>query len=135
MAATTAAQFARQLRHLGATITIRDGRDVIAQYGDGEVTARFARDPDAFDTAWRTGTSATGEDPIHSMAGVRRAVGLPQRPILTLGATGRRNSLTHILQQGWLVIAECGVSLRGEHTEGAPRDVNCRRCRSIWRQR
>ncbi len=41
MARTTAAQFARQLRRLGATVTIRDGHDVIARYHDVEVTAQF----------------------------------------------------------------------------------------------
>ena len=69
------------------------------------------------------------------MAAVRRVLGLPKQPILTLGATGRRNSRTHILCPGWSTIAECGVSLRQPHTEGAPREVTCRRCRSIWRQR
>jgi hypothetical protein len=99
------------------------------------VTARFAPSVDAFDTAWRTGTPGTDPAPIHSMAGVRRALGLPKQPVLTLGGTGRRNSNIHILRPGWLSIAECGVILREPHTEGGVRDVTCRRCRSIWRQR
>jgi hypothetical protein len=84
MAATTAAKFARQLRRLGATVAVRDGCDVIARYHDIEVTARFAPGVDAFDTAWRTGTPGTDTAPIPSMAGVRRALGLPKQPVLTL---------------------------------------------------
>ena len=130
MAATTAVQFARQLRRLGATVTIRDGRDVLARYRDVEVTARFTHGVDAFDTAWRTGAPGTDAAQIHSMAGVRRALGLPKQPVLTLGGTGRRNSRIHILAPGWSTLAECGVSLRGPHNEGGVRDVTCRRCRS-----
>jgi hypothetical protein len=134
MARTTAAQFARQLRRLGATVTIRDGRDVVASYRGVEVTARFARDVDAFDVARRTDTAADA-DLIRSMAGVRRVLNLPKQPVVTLGTTGRRNSRIHILRPGWFSIAECGVSIPRAHREGSPREVTCRRCRSIWRQR
>jgi hypothetical protein len=41
MAPTTARQFARALRRLGATTTIRDGCDVIASYQGVQVTAHF----------------------------------------------------------------------------------------------
>jgi hypothetical protein len=140
MAATTAAQFARQLRRLGATVTLPDGRTVTAHYRRVEVTSRFRPDTDAFDVAYRTDDgrgvpAAVGAEPIRSMAAVRRVLGLPKQPVLTLGTTGRRNSRVHILCPGWLTIAECGVSLRWPHTEGTPREVTCRRCRSIWRQR
>jgi len=135
LARTTAAQFARQLRRLGATVTIRDGHDVIARYHDVQVTAQFYRDVDAFDVAWRCDVSPNDTTPIRSMAGVRRVLGLPTQPIILLGTTGRRTSRTHIPRQGWSTIAECGVGLVGPHTEGALRDVTCPRCRSIWRQR
>src|SRR5438046_6661493 len=116
MARTTAAQFARRLRRLGATVTVRDGHDVIASYRGVEVTAQFSRDVDAFDVAWRCDVSANDAIAIRSMAGVRRALGLPKQPVVTLATTGRRNSRTHILRQGWF-------------------EVTCPRCRSIWRQR
>jgi hypothetical protein len=135
MARTTAAQFARRLRRLGATVTVRDGHDVIASYRGVEVTAQFSRDVDAFDVAWRCDVSPGDAIAIRSMAGVRRALNLPKQPVVTLGTTGQRNSRTHILRQGWSATAECGVGLRGPHTEGAPRDVTCPPCRSIWRQR
>jgi hypothetical protein len=136
MAATTTAQFARQLRRLGATVAVRYGHEVTAGYGGVEVTSRFRPDVDVFDVAYRTDDPAAQQaEPIRSMAAVRRVLGLPKQPILTLGTTGRRNSRTHILCPGWSTIAECGVSLRQPHTEGAPREVTCRRCRSIWRQR
>jgi hypothetical protein len=155
MARTTAAQFARQLRRLGATVTIRDGRDgsdVVARFRGVEVTSRFGRDVDAFDVARRTDTTAdtgadTGADtvaadavsddanPIRSMAGVRRTLDLPKHPVVTLGSTGRRNSRVHILRPGWFSSADCGVSIPREHREGTPREATCRRCRSIWRQR
>lgn len=144
MARTTAAQFARQLRRLGATVSIRDGRDVIARYRGVEVTSRFGRDVDAFDVARRSDTAAdtvaadaASDDAtlIHSMAGVRRMLNLPKHPVVTLGTTGRRNSRIHILRPGWFSSAECGVSIPREHREGTPREATCRRCRSIWRQR
>jgi hypothetical protein len=144
MARTTAAQFARQLRRLGATVSIRDGRDVIARYRGIEVTSRFGRDVDAFDVARRTDTAtdtvaadAASDDAtlIRSMAGVRRMLNLPKHPVVTLGTTGRRNSRIHILRPGWFSSAECGVSIPREHREGTPREATCRRCRSIWRQR
>jgi hypothetical protein len=138
MARTTAAQFARQLRRLGATVTIRDGRDVVAAYRGIEVTAQFAHDVDAFDVARRTDPAAeTAADasPIRTMAGVRRVLGLPKQPVVTLGTTGRRNSRIHILRPGWHSIAECGVSMPREHRDGAPREATCPRCRSTWRQR
>ena len=151
MARTTAAQFARQLRRLGATVTIRDGRDssdVVARYGGVEVTSRFGRDVDAFDVARRTDTAAdiaaadaasdaASDDAnlIRSMAGVRRMLNLPKHPVVTLGTTGRRNSRIHILRPGWFSSADCGVSLPRDHREGTPREATCRRCRSIWRQR
>jgi hypothetical protein len=140
MAATTAAQFARQLRRLGATVTLPDGRTVTARYRGVEVTSRFRPDTDAFDVAHRTDDGCgvqddLGAEPIRSMAAVRRVLALPKQPVLTLGTTGRRNSRIHILRPGWLTIAECGVSLRRPHTDGPPREVTCRRCRSIWRQR
>ncbi|GAA0911544.1 hypothetical protein [Virgisporangium aurantiacum] len=151
MARTTAAQFARQLRRLGATVTIRDGRDssdVVASFRGVEVTARFGRDVDAFDVARRTDTTpdtAAGTwaadaasddaDLIRSMAGVRRMLNLPRHPVVTLGTTGRRDSRIHILRPGWFSSAECGVSIPREHREGTPREATCRRCRSLWRQR
>lgn len=144
MARTTAAQFARKLRRLGATVTIRegsDGRDVVAAYRGIEVTARFTGDVDAFDVARRTDiAAATGGDTadaggIRTMAGVRRVLNLPPHPVVTLGTTGRRNSRTHILAPGWSSIAECGVSMPREHRDGAPREATCQRCRSLWRQR
>ena len=155
MARTTAAQFARQLRRLGATVTIRDGRDssdVVASYGGVEVASRFGRDVDAFDVARRTDTAAdiaadiaaadaasdTASDDanlICSMAGVRRMLNLPKHPVVTLGTTGRRNSRIHILRPGWFSSAECGVSIPRDHRDGTPREATCRRCRSIWRQR
>ena len=135
MARTTAAQFARQLRRLGAAVTVRDDREIVARYRDVEVTAQFSRDVDAFDVAWRCDVSPNDATPIRSMAGVRRVLGLPKQPVITLGTTGRRNSRVHILRQGWSTIAECGVGLRGPHTQGALREVTCPRCRSIWRQR
>lgn len=134
MARTTAAQFARQLRRLGATVTMTDGH-AIARYRGVEVTIRFHRDIDAFDVAWRSDVPAEAATAIGSMAGVRRALGLPKHPVVTLGRTGRRNSLIHILRPGWYSIAECGVGLRGDKVDGSPREVTCRRCRSIWRQR
>ncbi len=135
MARTTAAQFARRLRRLGATVTVQDSHDVIARHRGVEVTARFCHDIDTFNVAWRCDMSPTDAIPIHSMAGVRRVLGLPKQPVVTLGTTGRRNSHTHILRPGWSTIAECGVGLRGPHNQRAPRDVTCPRCRSIWRQR
>ena len=57
MAGTTAAQFARQLRRLGAAVTVRDDREIVARYRDVEVTAQFYRDVDAFDVAWRCDVS------------------------------------------------------------------------------
>lgn len=140
MARTTAAQFARQLRRLGATVTVRNGRDVVASYRGVEVTARFSRDVDAFDVARRTATAtddtaADDANLIRSMAGVRRVLNLPKQPVVTLGTTGRRNSRIHILAPGWASIAECGVSMPRPHREGTPREVTCPRCRSIWRQR
>lgn len=145
MARTTADQFARQLRRLGATVTVtvRDGhpnddddaRDVVARHHAVEVTARFAGHPDAFTVAWRTDQPPADAAPLRSMADVRRVLNLPKHPVVTLATTGRRNSRIHILRPGWMSIAECGVSLRCPHTQGAPRDVTCPRCRSIWRQR
>jgi hypothetical protein len=135
MAKTTAAQFARQLRRLGATVTVNAGYDIVAWYRGVEVTARFHRDIDAFDVAWRTDLSPGDATAIGSMASVRRVLGLPKQPIVIVGQTGRKNSRTHILRQGWFAIAECGVGLRGDRVEGSLRDVTCRRCRSIWRQR
>lgn len=147
MARTTAAQFARQLRRLGATVTIRDCRvssDVIASYRGVEVISRFGRDVDAFDVARRTDTAAdtaaadaASDDAnlIRSMAGVRRMLNLPKHPVVTLGTTGRRNSRIHILRPGWFSSAECGVSIPRDHREGTPREATCPRCRSIWRQR
>src|SRR5690606_10382191 len=134
MARTTAAQFARQLRRLGATVTVRDEHDVVARYKGVEVVARFSPDADAFDVAWRCNTP-NEPAPIRSMAAVRRTLGLPKQPIVVIGQTGRRNSRTHILRQGWRSIAECGVFLPGPATEGSLRDVTCPRCRSIWRHR
>jgi len=78
--------------------------------------------------------SGEAAERIRGMAAVRRVLHLPKQPILTLGTTGRRNSRTHILCPGWNTIAECGVSLRRPHTEGALREVTCGRCRSSWRQ-
>ena len=78
MARTTAAQFARQLRRLGATVITRDGYDVIASYRSVEVTAQFAPDIDAFDVARRTDTAADdAANLISSMAGVRRVPTCP----------------------------------------------------------
>ena len=135
MARITAAQFARRLRRLGATVSVRAGHHVVAGYRGVEVTAQFSRDIDAFDVAWRCDVPPDGAIAIRSMAGVRRVLGLPKQPVVTLGTTGRRNSRTHILRPGWSTIAECGVSVREPHTEGTAREVTCRRCRSIWRQR
>lgn len=133
MARTTTGQFARRLRRLGATITIRDDHEFIAHHDDVTVTVRFDRIHHAFDTAWR-GDAGDGV-PIRSMAGVRRALGLPPQPILTLGTTGRRNSRIHILAQGWRFLAECGVMLGGDHASGGMAEVTCPRCRSVWRHR
>ena len=111
---------------------------MVASYRGIEVTARFARDADAFDVAQRTDTadaSSVDANLIRTMAGVRRVLNLPKHPVVTLGTTGRRNSRIHILRSGWLSIAECGVSILGENREGAPREATCRRCRSTWRQR
>jgi Trk K+ transport system NAD-binding subunit len=142
MARTTANQFARQLRRLGATVTVRDGHtddrevhDVVARHHEVEVTARFSGDVDAFTVAWRSDQPLVDTAPIRSMADVRRVLNLPKQPVVTLATTGRRNSRIHILRPGWWSIAECGVSLRCPHSQGAPRDVTCPRCRSIWRQR
>ncbi len=76
MARTTAAQFARRLRRLGATVTVQDSHDVIARHRGVEVTARFCHDIDTFNVAWRCDMSPTDAIPIHSMAGVRRVLGL-----------------------------------------------------------
>nr|WP_030500966.1 hypothetical protein [Micromonospora purpureochromogenes] len=135
MAATTTAQFARQLRRLGATVTITDGRHVVARHRGVEVTARFHREIDAFDVAWRSDASYGAVAEIRSMAGVRRALGLPKQPVITLGQTGRRNWRVHILRPGWFSIAECGGSLRTGRADGLPPDVTCPRCRPIGRQR
>jgi hypothetical protein len=135
MAATTAAQFARQLRRLGADVTVRDGHTVTARYRGVEVTSHFRPDTDAFDVARRSDGGAEQAEPIRSMAAVRRVLDLPRQPILTLGTTGRRNSRVHILCPGWATIAECGVSLRRPHTQGGLREVTRGRCRAIWRQR
>ena len=89
MARTTAAQFARQLRRLGATANA-NGRDVIATYHDVQVTARFASDLDGFDLAWRADAPADTAV-IRSVAGVKRALGLPKQPIVIIAGTGRSN--------------------------------------------
>lgn len=133
MARTTAAQFARQLRRLGATANA-NGRDVIATYHDVQVTARFASDIDGFDLAWRADAPADTAV-IRSMAGVKRALGLPKQPIVIIAGTGRSNSRTHIVRTGWTYIAACGVGVDGRATEGAIGEVTCPKCRSIWRQR
>jgi hypothetical protein len=135
MAATTAAQFARRLRQLGAAVTMPDRHTVTATYRGVKVTSRFRPDTDVFDIAHRCDGNTPQAQPIGSMAAVRRVLGLPAQPVLTLGTTGRRNSRTHILCPGWSTLAECGVSLREPHTEGALREVTCPRCRSLWRQR
>lgn len=69
------------------------------------------------------------------MAGVKRALGLPKQPIVTITGSGRRNSRTHIVRAGFTYFAECGVGLDGRGAEGSISDVACPRCRSIWRQR
>jgi hypothetical protein len=144
MARTTAARFARKLRRLGATVTIRegrDGRDVVAAHRGIEVTAHFTRDVDAFDVARRSDTTAPTDGDtddtgaIRTMAGVHRVLNLPPHPVVTLGTTGRRNSRIHILAPGWSSIAECGVSMPRDHRDGVPREATCPRCRSLWRQR
>ena len=135
MGVTTAAQFARQLRRLGAAATVREGTMVTATYRGIEVTSHFRADTGAFRDAYRSDGAGEDAEPIGSMAAVRRVLRLPKQPILTLGTTGRRNSRTHILCRDWKTIAECGVSLSMPHTEGWLREVTCGRCRSIWRQR
>jgi hypothetical protein len=121
MARTTPRQFARRLRQLGATITIRNDHEFIARHRGVAVAVHFDRDHHTFETAWCCDPPSSS--PIRSMTGVRRALGLPAQPILTLGTTGRRNSRTHIVAQGWLVHAEWGVSLLGAHAEGGLREV------------
>ncbi|MEJ3741781.1 hypothetical protein WEI85_00565 [Actinomycetes bacterium KLBMP 9797] len=135
MAKTTAQQFARQLRRLGATVEVRNGCDVVARYRGVEVTAHFHPDVNEFDSAWRSDSAQNDTPVIRSMAGVRRTLGLPKQPVVTIGRTGRRNSLAHIVPAGWASIAECGVGIHGQPAEGSIRDVTCRRCKSIWRQR
>ncbi|SRR6266508_4612275 len=135
MAPTTACRFAQALRRLGATTTIRDGCDVIASYQGVQVTAHFHPDADAFDVAWRADVAPDAATAIPSMAGVKRALGLPKQPIVTITGTGRRNSRTHIVRAGFTYFAECGVGLDGRGAEGSISDVTCPRCRSIWRQR
>jgi hypothetical protein len=93
MARTTAAQFARQLRRLGATVTMTDGH-ATARYQGVEVTIRFHRDIDTFDVAWRCDVPPEAATTIDSMAGVRRTLGLPTHPVVTLGRTGRDVCLT-----------------------------------------
>ena len=111
-----------------------DGQ-AIARYRNVEVTVRVHRDGDSFDVAWRTDVPSEAGTAIGSMAGVRRALGLPTHPVVTLGRTGRRTSRVHILRPGWYATADCGVGLCGDPVEGSPREVTCRRCRAIWRQR
>src|SRR6266568_631177 len=63
MAATTTAQFARQLRRLGATVAVRDGHEVTAGYRGVEVTSHFRPDVDVFDVACRTNPSSRSAPP------------------------------------------------------------------------
>src|SRR5689334_11648681 len=94
MGVTTAAQFARQLRRLGAATTVREGTMVTATYRGIEVTSHFRADTGAFRDAYRSDGAGEDAEPIRSMAAVRRVLRLPKQPILTLGTTGRRNSRT-----------------------------------------
>jgi hypothetical protein len=135
MTKTTAHQSARQLRRLGATTTVTGAGDVIASYRGVEVTAQFSDNAGGFALAWRSDTPPDDTPSIRSMAAVRRTLGLPKQPIVIIAGTGRRNSRAHILRPGWTHIAECGVGLDGRGTEGSPREVTCRKCVCIWRQR